>query len=518
MEDRMQNVLTVRPWLIACGVVSILAGCNRPKGDAAPESGAVAEDNAKDATGSTANKGKVPVSTKSEEARKFYVKGQEYGDQLRFHEARQLFQQAAAKDPDFAMAHHNLALNSPTTKETREHINQAVGLADKASEGERLTILAFQAANNAEPTKALDYSKQVVAKYPQDERAHSNLGVTLFIQQDYSEAADHLQKAIEINPNFSPAYNMLGYSQRFLGNNEAAEKAFKKYIELVPNDPNPYDSYAELLMKTGRFDESIAQYQKALSLDPHFVGSHFGIASNLMFQGKHDQAIAQAEKLNRAAQNDGDRRFAMFTRTVVYVDQGKTDQALKEMQKQYDLGAKIGDTAAMAGDAVSMGDILLNAGKPDEAKKRFEQALSLQEKSGLSSEVKEDARLAHHYHMGRVALKKNDLATAKSESAEFLKGAEARQNEFRIRQAHALAGKIALQEKQFDQAITELNQANQQDPGVLYVVALAYQGKGDQAKAAEMFKRAAESYSLPTLSYAFIRGKAKQQSAAQPTS
>jgi len=53
---------------------------------------------------------------------------------------------------------------------------------------------------------------------------------------------------------------------------------------------------------------------------------------------------------------------------------------------------------------------------------------------------------------------------------------------------------------------------------VLYVVALAYQGKGDKQKAYEMFKQAAESYTLPTLNYAFIRAKAKQQSAAKSTS
>ena len=223
-----------------------------------------------------------------------------------------------------------------------------------------------------------------------------------------------------------------------MGNYPEAETAFKKYIELVPNDPNPYDSYAELLMKTGRFDESIAQYRKALSIDPHFVGSHFGIASNLMFQGKHAQAIAEAKKMEAAAQNDGDRRFALFTKALVYADQGKTDQALKEMQKQYDLGAKIGDTAAMSGDAQSMGDILLNAGKPDEASKRYEQALSLVEKSSRSEEVKDDATLAHHYNLGRVALKKNDLATAKTEAAAYLSGATAKNNPARIRQAHNL--------------------------------------------------------------------------------
>jgi tetratricopeptide (TPR) repeat protein len=296
-----------------------------------------------------------------------------------------------------------------------------------------------------------------------------------------------------------------------VGNYAEAEKAFKKYIELVPNDPNPYDSYAELLMKTGRFDESIAQYRKALSIDPHFVASHYGIASDLTFQGKHAQAIAETQKMDAAAQNDGDRRFAMFARTVVYLDQGRTDRALQEMDKQYALGAKIGDTAAMAGDAETTGDILLNSGKPDEASKRYDQALSLQDKSSLSSEVKEDAKLAHHYNLGRVALAKNDLATAKSHAEQYLKGAEAKQNGFRIRQAHELAGQIAVKEKNFDQAVSELEKANQQDPYVVYQIALAYAGKGDQAKAKEAYKRSAEMYILPTINYALIRAKAAKQ-------
>ncbi len=504
----MNRAFTRHIWLIACGVVSILVGCNRTKSDAAPESGAISADSA---TSAGSVRGKVPVTTKSEEAKKLYEQGLALADQLKPHDARQVFQKAVAQDPDFAMAHYQLALNSPTPKEFRAHLDQAAALSSKATEGERLLILALQAGADAQPAKALEYNKQAAAKYPDDARVHTTLGNSYFFgQQDYEKARGELQKAIEVDPNFSPAYNMLGYSERFLGNYPESETAFKKYIELVPNDPNPYDSYAELLMKTGRFDESIAQYRKALSIDPHFVGSHFGIASDLIFQGKHDQALAEAQKMERAGRNDGDRRFAMFTTTVVLVDQGKTDRALKEMQRQYDLGARIGDTAAMAGDLVSMGDILLNAGRPDDAKKRYDRALDIQEKSGLSTEVKEDAKLGHHYDVGRVALAKNDLPTAKSEAETYLNGAKEKENPARIRQAHELAGRIALKEKQFDQAVDELGQANQQDPYVLYVTALAYQGKGDQDKAKEMFKQAAESYSLPTLNYAFIRAKAKQ--------
>jgi tetratricopeptide (TPR) repeat protein len=208
----------------------------------------------------------------------------------------------------------------------------------------------------------------------------------------------------------------------------------------------------------------------------------------------------------------------MFTRTIVLVDQGKTDQALNEMQRQYQLGAGIGDTASMSGDLTAMGDILLNAGRADEARKRYQQSLEITEKSGQSSEVKEDAKLANHFDLGRVALAKNDLATAKAEAEAYLKGSQEKENPGRIKQAHELAGRIALKEKKFDDAIDHLGQANQQDPYVLYETGLAYQGKGDQSKAAEMFKQAAEFNNLPTLNSAFVRAKAKRQATAQPTS
>jgi tetratricopeptide (TPR) repeat protein len=498
-----------RVWLTAGAVVCILAGCDRTRTDSAGESGAVgSDDSGKVAAGVGA---KVPVTTKSEEAKKLYDEGLALSDQTRFHDARQKFQQAAAKDPDFAMAHYQLALSSPSNKAALAHLTQAVALSEKASEGERLAILGLQASFNADPAKSLEYAKEAVAKYPGDERARQTLASGYSGEQEYEKAIEELTKAIEINPDFSSAYNSLGYAYRPLNQNAEAEQAFKKYIELVPNDPNPYDSYAELLMNTGRFDESIVQYRKALSIDPHFTNSHYGIAGNLMYQGKHAQAIAEAQKLADAGRNDGDRRLALFTKVLVYADQGKTDLALKEMEKRYALDSKIGDPAQMAQDVDGIATILVDAGRPDEAQKRFQQALDLQLKSNLSPEAKEDAQLAHHYNLGRVALARNDLATAKSEAAEYRKGAEARQNDFRIREAHELAGLIAVKEKNFDQAISELEKANQQDPYVVYQIALAYAGKGDQAKAKEAYKQAAEMYILPTIGYALIRSKAAKQ-------
>jgi tetratricopeptide (TPR) repeat protein len=448
------------------------------------------------------------VTSASDEARTLYLRGRELSDQLRFHDARQHFEQAAAKDPAFALAHYDLAITSPTPKDFLEHLDEAVKLSSRASEGERLMILALQAGSNGDSRKSLEYTQELAAKYPRDARALTLLGFAYTGVQEFDKAVGTLTKAAEVDPGHPPVYNLLGYTYMPEGKYAEAEAAFKKYIELVPGDPNPYDSYAELLMRTGRFDESIAQYRKALSIDPHFSNAHVGIAANLMYQGKHEAAAAEAQKLHDAARDDGDRRSAVFTRVVVYVDQGRTAQALREMEKLYALGAKLGDTAAMSGDAQQTGDILLSAGRADEALKHYRQALALVEASSLSAEIKENTKLADHDNLARVALAKRDLAGAKAHAEQYRSGAEATQDVGRIRTAHELAGRIALEEKKFDEAADHLGQADQQDPFVLYTMATAYQGNGDAAKAKEFAKRAADANILPTLRYAFARSKA----------
>jgi tetratricopeptide (TPR) repeat protein len=456
---------------------------------------------------------KVPVTTSSAEARQEYLKGRTLGENLRAHDSREVLKRAAEKDPGFALAHYSLALTSPTAKEFFSHLKEAVALAGKASEGERLMILGLEAGANADTDKQREYYEQLVTAYPRDERAHFLLGNNYFGQQDYPKALGAYQESVEIAPAFAPAYNLLGYAYRQVGRYDDAEKAFKKYIELIPNDPNPYDSYAELLMKMGRFDESIAMYRKALKTDPHFSPSYIGIASNLMYQGKHDAARGEAGKLHQAARNDADRRNALFATALTFADEGKFDEALAELKKQYAVAEKINDPANMAGDAVAMGDVLLEAGKPEEARKLYEKALALQVNSDLSPEVKDDAKLVHHYNLGRVAVRTKDLAAARQHADAFMQGATAKKNSAEIRQAHELTGTIALKEKRFDQALAHLTKANQQDPYVLYRMGKAYQGNGDESKAAELFRQAANHNTLPTLNHAFVRAKAKKMKA-----
>jgi tetratricopeptide (TPR) repeat protein len=183
--------------------------------------------------------GKIPITTKSEDARKEFLLGRDLSEKLQAQESVQHFDKAVALDPEFASAELALANAAPTAKEFFDHLNKAVALAGKTSEGERILILANQAGSNGEVVKQKEYFEKLVAMFPNDERAHFNLGAFEFAQQDYPQAIDHLKKAPELAPNYSPAYNMLGYAYRQVDDYPNAEKAFKKNIELIPNDPNP---------------------------------------------------------------------------------------------------------------------------------------------------------------------------------------------------------------------------------------------------------------------------------------
>jgi tetratricopeptide (TPR) repeat protein len=455
-----------------------------------------------------AQDGKVPITTRSDEARQAYLKGRDLFEKLRATDAYEQFQKAAAADKDFALAQLGLANTAPSAKDFFAALKQATSLSTKASEAERHMILGLDAGVRGDAGGQKAHYDQLTAAFPKDERAFNLLGGYHFGRQEYEQAIAAYQKAIAINPDFSQPYNQMGYAQRFLDRNEEAEKTFKKYIELIPDNPNPYDSYAELLMKLGRFDESIRSYEKALSVNEHFVASYLGIGLNQIYMGQPAKARETFAKLESIARNGGERRAAYAQAAFSYIDEGNTAEAVKAVEKMKAVAKQENDTATLSGDANFLGNIYLEAGRADEAKAQFAEALKLAEAANTPPDVKEAARRQDTFDRGRVALAQGDLAGAQAKSDAYATAVAQRKLPFEVRQSHELAGMVALGRKDYAKAAAELSQANPLDPRVLYHLARAYQGKGDAAAAKDAAHRAAEHNGL-NFNYAYVRGKAK---------
>ena len=325
--------------------------------------------------------GKIAITTSSPEARDLYLKGRDLAEKLRATDGRRFYEQAIAKDADFALAHVGLANTAGTTKEFIDATTRAAALAGRVSEGEKHMVLGLDAAMKGNVAEVLAHYKELVRLFPDDERAHTLLGNLYFGRQEYDAAVKEFVRATAINPAFSQPYNQLGYAYRFLDKLDDAEVAFKKYVELIPDDPNPHDSYAELLMKRGRFAESIKAYEKALSLDANFVASYVGIGNNYLCEGRTDQARTAFARIAAVARNTGERRLAHFWTAAAYVHDGATDKALGELRAGYALAEAERDSASMSGDLVQMGDVLREAGRFADASAKYAEATKVIDQS-----------------------------------------------------------------------------------------------------------------------------------------
>src|SRR6476619_7322266 len=160
-----------------------------------------------DPSNATAAAGKIPITTSSEEARKEFIQGRDLNEKLLVQDSIAHYDKAISLDANFAYAELNRAGVSPTGKEFFDHLKKAVGLADKASNGEKLLILGTEAGANGNAAKQKEY----------------------FGQQDFPQAITYYKKATELEPKFSSAFNLLGYAYRQNDDYANSENAFKKY-------------------------------------------------------------------------------------------------------------------------------------------------------------------------------------------------------------------------------------------------------------------------------------------------
>ena len=136
---------------LTLGVAAALTSAGCAKKEAPAPQAAAAEP-------TPADGGKIPITTSSAEAKAEFLQGRDMVEKLLITDAVAHFQKAVALDANFASAELNLAATAPTGTAFFEHLNKAVSLADKASNGERLLILATEAGANANVVKQKEYS------------------------------------------------------------------------------------------------------------------------------------------------------------------------------------------------------------------------------------------------------------------------------------------------------------------------------------------------------------------------
>ena len=140
-------------------------------------------------------------------------------------------------------------------------------------------------------------------------------------------------KALELNPDLAEAHAaQAAVLMKGQWNWEQAESEFKKAIALFPNYPPAHLGYSLLLAQTGRMEEALAESELARKYDlfsPAVAMNHCRI---LYFARQLDAADAC---LNEIQKEHPDYTSGRYLQGVVYLAQGKTQEATKIFEEFY---------------------------------------------------------------------------------------------------------------------------------------------------------------------------------------
>ena len=449
----------------------------------------------------------IPITTKSEEARKLFLEGRKLSDDIRSDEARELFQKAIEQDPDFARAHLSRAFTSTSTADFQEHFDKAVALAPTASEGERLMIEAVQANVDNNPVKAVELYEQLVEKFPNDKRARQDLGGVYGGQDKDDMAIAQYEKAIEIDKDFASAYNSLGYAYIQKEEYEKSEEAFKNYIRLIPDKANPHDSIADLYTRMGRHGNAIEHFKKSVELNPKFVGSQRKIGRNLVFMGKYVEA---REAFNKAMEMENTPNAEVTDMVEIarsYVFEGNLEKAVAAFDESIRMAEEAGLATRVAGLHSAKCFLYRESGHLTEAEESLAECKKTVMATDMRQSFKDNFAKGAFQHEAIIAAKKGDFETAMARADEFLAKIQVDNNPNEMQYHHGLVGLIHFEKGDHAKAIEHLNQGNQEGPYILYHLAVSESKAGDRTRASELFKKVAE-WNAYSSGYAFVRSKA----------
>ena len=230
------------------------------------------------------------VPTANTEAYELYLKGRFFWNKRTgadLKRAIDYFNQAIAKDPNYALAY--------------------AGLADS------YTLLSVFGA--ASPQDSIPQARVAVKKALELDNtlaeAHASSGRILSgYDYDFERAIAEFERAIQLNPNYATSYHWISNGPLTArGEFDRAITEGKRAVELDPLSMIDNADLGQIYFYARRYDEAISQVGKAIEIDPHSYLAHYYLGQIYQLQGHLTEAIAEYQK---AVELDDDPQALAF--------------------------------------------------------------------------------------------------------------------------------------------------------------------------------------------------------------
>ena len=253
--------------------------------------------------------------TENLQAYDFFLRGRSYARRRTrqdFEFALQMFENAVALDPNFALAYagiaHVCALYHFDYERTSKWTEKAVAASKRASAiGRDLPEVQVAEAwvlhSEGRHAEAAAIVRRVVAVKPDCEGAYYLLGRALFSLGNYQELADMADTALEAAGEdysvFVPIANALlslGKQEQLRNIRQRAIQTLEKQVSKVPEDARARSLLASYYSQIGRAEDAIREMQFAVTLRPNDPTLHYNCACTYCNLGRKSDALDSLRK------------------------------------------------------------------------------------------------------------------------------------------------------------------------------------------------------------------------------
>jgi len=200
------------------------------------------------------------------------------------------------------------------------------------------------------------------------------------------EAAKKFEEATEADTNFAMAYSQLAKSYHALGFDDKAEQASRRAVTLSDSLParERYLIDANHARIMNQPDKAIEAYQNITKANPDDADAQFALAG--LYEDAHnfDEARKHLAKVRTA---DGKNVYALLASGRVEVKAQNPQAGLEYLNPAYSLATQLDNEEVKASIEQAMGVAYLQMGKLDEALRNMQDALAIRKKLGLQRDM-----------------------------------------------------------------------------------------------------------------------------------
>jgi len=213
---------------------------------------------------------------------------------------------------------------------------------------------------------AFEMWSDVVAKRPNNPRAHDSLGIAWEALGRLDEAEREYREAIRIDPGYVNAYNNLGSVLSKRGSLDEAIAQYRAALRVAPRHLVARINLGDALVRRGILDEGTRMLRGVVRNNPTHPVALYALGNALSARGDLDEAI---EKYRRALEAKPDFAKVHYSLGNALRDKGLLEEAVEE----YRQAARLEPNLAPVHN--NLGFALLRLGRAEEASNAFREAL-----------------------------------------------------------------------------------------------------------------------------------------------